>query len=99
MRTRREVGPCILLYSRPWGLSRACSRPPRSLAEPTLAKAAPQDGRQQHPAWYRGSGDVQVDCVERSFSISVGNPAYPNRLAIWPALADAECRLAIELFS
>ena len=53
--------------------------------EPALAKAAPQLGRQQHRAWYRGSGDVQVDCVERSFSISVGNPAYPNRLAIWPA--------------
>ena len=54
-------------------------------AEPALAKAAPQLGRQQHPAWYWGSRDVQVDCVERSFSISVGNPAYPNRLAIWPA--------------
>jgi hypothetical protein len=26
-----------------------------------------------------------VRCVERSFSISVGNPAYKNRLAIWPA--------------
>ena len=54
-------------------------------AEPALAKKAFQAGRQQHPAWYRGRGDVQVDCVERSFSISVGNPAYPNRLAIWPA--------------
>jgi hypothetical protein len=54
-------------------------------AEPALAKKALQAGRQQHPAWYRGRGDVQVDCVERSFSISVGNPAYPNRLAIWPA--------------
>jgi hypothetical protein len=55
------------------------------IAEPALAKAPPQPSRQQHQAWYRGSRDVQVDCVERSFSISVGNPAYPNRLAIWPA--------------
>jgi hypothetical protein len=58
---------------------------PALFAEPALAKKAFQAGRQQHPAWYRGSGDVRVDCVERSFSISVGNPAYPNRLAIWPA--------------
>jgi hypothetical protein len=55
------------------------------LAGPALAKTPPQRGTPQPPAWYRGSGDMQVDCVERSFSISVGNPAYPNRLAIWPA--------------
>jgi hypothetical protein len=55
------------------------------LAEPALAKTAPQRGTPQPRTWYQSNGDVLDDCVERSFSISVGNPGYPNRLAIWPA--------------
>jgi hypothetical protein len=49
-------------------------------ADPALAR------RHKQPAigWYRLSGDVEVRCVERSFSVSVGNPAF-HRLAIWPA--------------
>jgi hypothetical protein len=56
------------------------------VAEPALAKKArlyrapPPTG-----GWYRLSGNVEVLCVERSFSVSVGNPAYPNRAAYWPA--------------
>jgi hypothetical protein len=53
------------------------------VSEPALAKKAPSLPKQP-PSWYRLSGDVEVRCVERSFSVSVGNPAYPNRLAFWP---------------
>jgi hypothetical protein len=55
------------------------------LAEPALAKKAPQVRKQPPIVGYRLSGDVRDACVQRSFSISVGNPAYPNRLAAWPA--------------
>jgi hypothetical protein len=55
------------------------------LVEPALAKTAPPPDSQRPPAWYRSNGDVRDKCVERSFSVSVGNPAYPNRLAVWPA--------------
>jgi hypothetical protein len=46
-----------------------------------LAKRAPTV-RKQQPIFYP-SDDIR--CVERSFSISVGNPAYKSRLSIWPA--------------
>jgi hypothetical protein len=49
-----------------------------TLSQSALAKKTPT-----HASWYRSSDDVR--CVERSFSISVGNPAYRNRWAIWPA--------------
>jgi hypothetical protein len=54
-----------------------------SLIEPALAKKAPVV-RKEPPIFYRSWND-DVRCVERSFSISVGNPAYRNRLSIWPA--------------
>ena len=54
-----------------------------TLDESALAKKAPAVRKQTHASWYRSSDDVQ--CVERSFSISVGNPAYKNRSSIWPA--------------
>jgi hypothetical protein len=38
--------------------------------------------RKQHPIFHR-SDDIR--CVERSFSISVGNPAYKSRVFNWPA--------------
>jgi len=44
-------------------------------------KSRPQ--RQPAIGWYRLSGDVEVRCVERSYSVSVGNPAF-HRVAIWP---------------
>jgi len=84
MRTRQR-GWTISSLFKTLGFVAGLLAAPALFAEPALAKKAFQAGRQQHPAWYRGSGDVRVDCVERSFSISVGNPAYPNRLAIWPA--------------
>ena len=34
--------------------------------------------------WYRLSGDINVRRIERSFSVSVGNLAYPNRAVYWP---------------
>ena len=52
-------------------------------ADPALAKK-PRVHRQHTIDWYRLSGDVEVRCVERSYSVSVGNPAF-HRLAIWPA--------------
>ena len=54
-----------------------------TLDESALAKKAPAVRKQTHASWYRSSDDVQ--CIERSFSISVGNPAYKNRSSIWPA--------------
>ncbi len=54
------------------------------LSEPVLAKKA-SAVREQPPIFYRSSLINDVRCVERSFSISVGNPAYTNRLFIWPA--------------
>jgi hypothetical protein len=53
------------------------------IAEPALAEKALLH-RQPAIGWYRLSGDVEVRCVEQSFSVSVGNPAF-HRLAIWPA--------------
>jgi hypothetical protein len=55
------------------------------LVEPALAKTAPQPDGQRPSAWHGSSGDVRDECVERSFSVSVGNPAYPSRLPMWPA--------------
>ena len=55
------------------------------VSEPALAKKAPPLRTQPPIGWYRSSDNVRIDCVERSFSISAGNPAYPNRLAMWPA--------------
>ena len=49
-----------------------------------FARRAQHTFREQPPvAWYPPGSIVR--CVERSFSISVGNPAYKNRLAHWPA--------------
>jgi hypothetical protein len=75
------------------GVSIACARrqtgerAPSALAlitEQALAKRAAHLREQPPIAWYRLSDNVGVKCVERSFSVSVGNPAYPNRLAMWP---------------
>jgi hypothetical protein len=42
----------------------------------------------QHKAarvWYRLSGDAYYShCGQRSFSVSVGNPAFPDRAVWWP---------------
>jgi hypothetical protein len=54
------------------------------ITEQALAKRAAHLREQPPIAWYRLSDNVGVKCVERSFSVSVGNPAYPNRLAMWP---------------
>jgi hypothetical protein len=54
------------------------------LAEPALAKKALRVPRQPFNVSYRLS-DVGTECVERSASVSVGNPAYRKRLATWPA--------------
>jgi hypothetical protein len=54
-----------------------------TLGESALAKKAPAVRQQKPASWYGSNDDVR--CVERSFSISVGNPAYRNRLSIWPA--------------
>jgi hypothetical protein len=53
-----------------------------TLCEPALAKKA-SVVHKQPPIFYRSSDHMR--CVERSFSFSVGNPAYKNRLATWPA--------------
>ena len=50
-------------------------------SEPVLAKKVTAV-RKQHPIFYR-SDDIR--CVERSFSISVGNPANKSRVFNWPA--------------
>ena len=51
-----------------------------TVSDPALAKKDPAVGKPP-PTFYRDD----VRCVERSFSISVGNPAYKNRMAYWPA--------------
>jgi hypothetical protein len=35
--------------------------------------------------WYRLGGNAQNHCGQRSFSISVGNPAFKNDIVYWPA--------------
>ena len=56
------------------------------LAQPALARKAPRVFKHQpYAAWTRSSAALDVKCIERSFSVSVGNPAYPNRQALWPA--------------
>jgi len=56
------------------------------LAQPALARKAPRVFKHQpYAAWTRSSAALDVKCIERSFSVSVGNPAYPNRQAVWPA--------------
>ena len=53
------------------------------IADTAFAKRAQQIRERAAVAWYHSGYNVQ--CVERSFSVSVGNPAYKNRLAYWPA--------------
>jgi hypothetical protein len=53
-------------------------------AEPALAKRAAHI-RKPPPSLSDRFGAIGTDCVERSASVSVGNPAYRNRLATWPA--------------
>jgi hypothetical protein len=53
-----------------------------AMLQPALAKKAPAIPKQP-PIFYRLTDALR--CVERSFSISVGNPAYKHHLSIWPA--------------
>jgi len=53
------------------------------LADTAVAKRAQQVRERPAVAWHHR--DYNVRCVERSFSVSVGNPAYKHRLAYWPA--------------
>ena len=55
-----------------------------AVAEPALAKTAP-DPTQVPKGWYRLGGNDQKHCGQRSFSISVGNPAFKNDIAYWPS--------------
>jgi hypothetical protein len=34
--------------------------------------------------WYRLNDDAYSHCGQRSFSVSVGNPAFPGRAIWWP---------------
>lgn len=45
-----------------------------------LARKAPPSERA--PGWYQRNGITPIKCVERSYSISVGNPAFKHRR--WP---------------
>ena len=55
-----------------------------ALAGPALAKAAP-DPTQEPKGWYCLGGNAQRHCGQRSFSISVGNPAFKNDMVYWPS--------------
>jgi hypothetical protein len=55
-----------------------------ALAQPALAKASP-DSTQAPKSWYRLGGNVEKHCGQRSFSISVGNPAFKNDIVYWPS--------------
>lgn len=48
---------------------------------PALAKKAPPAER--WPGGHQRGGTPPIKCVERSYSISVGNPAFRHRR--WPA--------------
>ena len=76
----REPGPVTFRIGLVAGLVAAAMFATSS--EPALAKKAPVVHKQS-PIFYQSSDNVR--CVERSFSIGVGNPAYKNRLATWPA--------------
>lgn len=54
------------------------------VAEPAFAKKAARFAKPLPIGWYRLSSEIRNDCVDRSFSVSVGNPAFPDRLAVWP---------------
>jgi hypothetical protein len=54
-----------------------------ALAQPTLAKAS-LDRTRVPKGWYRLGGNAQNHCGQRSFSISVGNPAFKNDIVYWP---------------
>jgi hypothetical protein len=53
-------------------------------SDPALARKAIHL-RQQPPSLRYRLSDLGTDCVERSRSVSVGNPADRGQLAIWPA--------------
>jgi hypothetical protein len=59
------------------------------LIAPTLLASLIEPALKEGPGRSEGIADILslVACpsVERSFSISVGNPAYRNRLSVWPA--------------
>ncbi|MGH9552063.1 MAG: hypothetical protein ACRD3W_21935, partial [Terriglobales bacterium] len=40
--------------------------------------------QQAEHAWYRTSDEAYSHCGQRSFSVSVGNPAFPERMLWWP---------------
>ena len=55
----------------------------------TLAKPAPKATAQTYQREtsensYRAADDDRSHCGQRSFSISVGNPAFSGRIAQWP---------------
>ena len=52
-----------------------------AVAEPALGK----DPTQVPKGWYRLGGNARKHCGQRSFSISVGNPAFKNDIAYWPS--------------
>jgi hypothetical protein len=55
-----------------------------TLAEPAPTKRTTQAHKEPSNGWHRWSAYGQTHCGQRSFSVSVGNPAFRNRIADWP---------------
>jgi hypothetical protein len=56
-----------------------------AVAEPVLVKRMAQAHKGVTKDRYRLSDGDRIYCGQRSFSISVGNPAFKDRVALWPA--------------
>jgi hypothetical protein len=54
------------------------------MAEPTRAKETARVHKRSPIDWRRPSDEDRQHCGQRSFSVSVGNPAFRNRLVNWP---------------
>ena len=49
-----------------------------------VAKAAHKTVRAAHRAYPHSRYTAEDHCGQRAYSISVGNPAFPDRFAHWP---------------
>jgi hypothetical protein len=56
-----------------------------AFAEPAPFKRTAHAHKEVSKDRYRLSDSDRSHCGQRSFSISVGNPAFKDRVALWPA--------------
>jgi hypothetical protein len=71
-----------------FGASLAAASVVVALAEPAPTNRTAYVHKDPSNGWHRWSAKGRTHCGQRSFSVSVGNPAFEYRVTDWPAPCD-----------